>query len=220
VVLDHAKPPRFRVAARAEGVLLSLKRRSLRDVGARAVETRFLVVPEREADRALRAHIGTVQHARQLHDQRRARTVVVGGLAPAYAIHVGADDVHLAGARRADLRAIHLFARAGSARLRVELAQLRIGLRFWIVIHAGGRSDAAQSRTSGAGADLAAGDHRAGRGLLRPRSRRRQLVHVLQPLGLAAEALQPAFDPVDRRTIAIGPLAPVAERGQASDRGL
>src|SRR5204862_207150 len=52
VVLDHAKPPRFRVAARAEGVLLSLKRRSLRDVGARAVETGFLVVPECEADRS------------------------------------------------------------------------------------------------------------------------------------------------------------------------
>src|SRR3989442_10785915 len=72
VVLDHAEPPRLRVAARAGGILLSLERSSLRDVGARAVETGFLVVPEREADRALRAHIGTVQHARQLHDQRRA----------------------------------------------------------------------------------------------------------------------------------------------------
>src|SRR5256712_14202116 len=58
------------------------------------------------------------------------------------------------------------------------------------------------------------------RSLLRPRSRRRRLVHVPQPLGRAAEALQLAFDPVDRRAISIGPLAPIAERGQAPDRGL
>src|SRR5256712_14130452 len=58
------------------------------------------------------------------------------------------------------------------------------------------------------------------RSLLRPRSRRRRLVHVLQPLGRAAEALQLAFDPVDSGAVAIGPLVPVAERGQAPDRGL
>src|SRR6266700_313327 len=201
-------------------MLHSLERRSLRNVGAGAVKARFLVVPERESDRSLCPYIGTVQHARQFHDQGRPRTVVIGGLAPAYAVHVGADDVHLVGPRRADLRANHLFARAGNARLRVELAQLRIGLRFGRVIHARGRCHAAQSRTPGAGPDLAAGDHGAGRvALLRPRSRRR-LVHVIDALGRAAEALQPAFDPVDRCAIAIGPLPPVAECGQTLDRGL
>src|SRR5207247_2817512 len=45
-------------------------------------------------------------------------------------------------------------------------------------------------------------------------------VRVLQPLGRVAEALQLAFDPVDSGAVAIGPLAPVAERGQAPDRGL
>ena len=44
--------------------------------------------------------------------------------------------------------------------------------------------------------------------------RRRRIVDVLDPLGRAAVALELRFDPVDRRAIAIGALAPIAELRQ------
>ncbi len=183
------------------------------------MKARFLVVPEGEPDRSLCPHIGTVQHARQFNDQRCPRAVVVGRLAPAYSVHVGADDVHLVGPRRADFRAINFLARAGSAWLRVELAQLRIGLRFRIVVHARGHRNAADSRASGAGADFPAGDGN-GRAALQSKLRLRRAVLVLDASGIAAEALQLVFDPVDRCAIAIRSLPPIAEFGQAFDRGL
>jgi len=80
---------------------------------------------------------------------------------------VGANDVHFTGPGRADFRANDLFARAGSGRLRVERAKFRIGLRFWIVVHARGHRNAADARASGAGADFPAG-HGNGHAALRP----------------------------------------------------
>src|SRR5439155_11154845 len=219
VVLDHAVPLWLGIPARSRGIFYALECGSLRNVGAGAVETRFLVVPESESDRSLCPHIGTVQHARQLHDQRRPRAVVIDGLAPAYSVHVGADDVHLVGSRRPDLRAIHLFSRAGGAWLGVELTKLRIGLRFGSVVHARRHRNAADSRASGAGADFPTG-HGNGHAALRSPLRLWRVVLVLDAPGVTAEALQLAFDPVDRCAIAIRPLAPIAEFGQSLDRGL
>ena len=115
VVLDHAEPLRLGILARTRRVLLALQRLPLLDVGARAVRAGLLVVPQREADRALGLHVRHAEDARQLHHQRRARSVVVRGFAPAVAVHVRADDVHLVGTGGADLRAVHLFARARSS---------------------------------------------------------------------------------------------------------
>ena len=44
------------------------------------------------------------------------------------AVHVSADDVHFFGMRRADLRAVNLFARSRRRRLRIELTQFRVRL--------------------------------------------------------------------------------------------
>jgi hypothetical protein len=112
VVLDHAQPARFRIAARSLGRLDPLQVLALVDVGIGAVQAGLLVVPQREADAAPGRHAGRVQDARQFHHQRGAGGVVVGRLAIAHAVHVGGDDVHLLGMGAADLGAIDLFARA------------------------------------------------------------------------------------------------------------
>src|SRR4029079_19234302 len=137
VVLDHGQPPRLGVAARPRRVLLALQARTLLDVGARAVEARLLVVPQREAYRPLRLHVGHAEDAGQLHDQGRARAVVVGRLAPAVPVQVGADDVHLLRTGGADLRAVDLLARAVRRGLAVQLAQPGVGLRFGVGVDAG-----------------------------------------------------------------------------------
>jgi len=187
-----------------------------------AVVAGFLVVPEREPDRALRLHAGTTEDAGQLHDQRRTRTIVIRGLAETAPIHVRADDVHFVGARAADFRAIHLFARTGSRRLRVEGAKRGIGLGDGIVI--GGRRPrhAAQSRTARARTEFPAGDFRTGgRSSALLGLWRRYIVGVPDALGVrAAIALELRFDPVDRCPVSVGALLPVAELGQALDGGL
>src|SRR6266487_4654669 len=70
-----------------------------------------------------------------------------------------------------------------------------------------------------AGGEIRAG-HGNGHAALRSPLRLWRVVLVLDAPGVAAEALQLAFDPVDRCAIAIGPLPPIAEFGQALDRGL
>src|SRR5262249_22728307 len=103
VVLNHAEPFGFGIFARAHRVLLALQGATLLDIGARALMAGLFVVPKREADRALRYHVRAVEDARELHHERGARAVVIGGFVPAVAVHVGGDDVHLFGMRGAYL---------------------------------------------------------------------------------------------------------------------
>src|SRR5204863_535026 len=124
-------------------VLGALGRAALLDVSACAVETGLFIVPEGEPDRAIGAHVGRVQHPRQLHDERRARAVVICRLAPPDAVHMRADDVHLLGVRGADLRAVHLLPRARRGGLGVERAYTRVGLLERIAVDAGPRADPA-----------------------------------------------------------------------------
>src|SRR5262249_42398413 len=147
-VLDHPEPARLRIAARSGRLLAALEPRALLDVGARAVEPRLFVVPEREADRALGRHVRHAEDARELHHERRAGAVVVRRLAPAVAVHVRADDVHLLRPRGPDLRAEDLFARPVRRGLLVELTDPRIGLRGRVLVHAGLPLDAAKARAS------------------------------------------------------------------------
>jgi len=73
VVLDHAEPL---------GLLLrALERAALLDVGACAVETGLFIVPQGEPDRAIGADVSAAEDAGQLHDERRARAVVICRLA-------------------------------------------------------------------------------------------------------------------------------------------
>src|SRR5207237_1324273 len=58
--------------------------------------------------------------------------------------HVAADDVHLFGMRRADLRAIHRVARTWRRRLRVQLTERFVRLRHRIGVDAGAPPDAAR----------------------------------------------------------------------------
>src|SRR5690606_39216046 len=95
----------------ARRTLDALERRALLDVGARAVQARLLVVPEREAHGAFRYDVGRGEDAGDLHDERGAGRVVVRGLASAPPIHVRAQDIHLAGHGAADLGRVDLRAR-------------------------------------------------------------------------------------------------------------
>src|SRR5688572_12752322 len=74
-------------------------------------------------------------------------------------IHVRADDVHLAGARGADLGAIHLLARAILRGLAIELAKLLVRLRHRIVVDAGASRHAAITRSAGPAAHFTAGNN-------------------------------------------------------------
>ncbi len=80
---------------------------------------------------------GCSEDADGLHDQRRARTVVIRRLTPADAVPVRPDDVHFLWMRRTDLGAEHLLPIAGSARRRVQRPQRRIGLRRRIAVDPG-----------------------------------------------------------------------------------
>src|SRR2546427_555335 len=75
------------------------------------------------------------------------------------------------------------------------------------------------TRARGGGAVFPA-DHGNWRAARQSKLRLRRVVRVLDASGIAAEALQLAFDPVDRRAIAIRPLPPITEFGQSLDRGL
>ena len=66
--------------------------------------------------------------------QRRPRAVVVRRFAPAMTSHVGADDVHLVGTGRADLRAEDLFARTVHGRLPIERPQRFVRLLLRAVL--------------------------------------------------------------------------------------
>ena len=156
---------------RAGRVLLALQRLALLDVGARGLRSGFLVVPQREADRALGLHVGRAEDARQLHHQRGARAVVVGRLAPAVAVHVAADDVHLFGMRGADLGAEHHLARPRRGRLHVQRAQLFVRLLHRIGVDAGRNPVAARPAAADREAGVGAAASAAGR--------RRRIVDVL-----------------------------------------
>src|SRR5262245_41477966 len=104
------------------------------------------------------------------------------------AVHVRADDVHLVGPGRPDLRAIHLFTRARRRRLLVELSQSLVRLLQGIGVDAGPIADAA--------GPAAAFDSRYGVGIgRRPWRRRRwrRVERVLQTLGRTTVAFQLRF---------------------------
>ena len=84
---------------------------------------------------------GELKNARDLHHERRAGAVVVRSRAEAVAVHVRADDVHLLRMRRADLRAVDLFARPRRVPLRVDATERRVGLEIGIRVDAGPRRD-------------------------------------------------------------------------------
>src|SRR5258708_20728648 len=88
VVLNHPEPFRLRVMARSRRSFLALEVFALLDIRCAAVESRFLVVPKNKSNRTLGLHVRAVQDARELHDQSRARSIVVGGLAPTDPFHV------------------------------------------------------------------------------------------------------------------------------------
>src|SRR5438034_7608678 len=111
----------------------------------------------------------------------------------------------------ADLGAVHLFARARRAGLRVERAQPGVGLPEGIVVDAGAGAHAAVAATARGPAGVAPGARR----------RRGRLIVVLEALNVAA-AVGPelSLDPVHRGAVSVGALAPVAELGEAFDRRL
>ncbi len=216
-MLDHAQPFRLGIAARSGGGFDALQRLALVDIGLRPVQPGLFIVPQHEADGAVGPHIGAAENARQLHHQRRARTVVIGGLAPADAVHMGADDIHLARMGSADLGAPDFLAVARHGRRGVEGAQGRVGLGIGITVDAGGAADAARPRA----ADIEVGrivviGLGGGDAVLRLRT---ELVG--QPFGVgAAVTLQLRLDPVQRVAVALRTLAAVTELGQALDGGL
>ena len=215
VMLDHAEPLRFWILARASRQLLALHRKALLHISARAIEPRLLVVPENEPDRAIGDDIGAAEHASELHHQRRARGVIVRGLAPAMSVHVCTDEVHLLGMRAADFRAVHLLPLARCAGLRIEGAQACVGLTQRIDVHTRARAHAAR-----AAASLFTPDGRCSRRRCAGRTcdRRWWGVGVGDALCVgAAVALELCLDPVHRRPIAIRALTPVTESGQSLD---
>src|ERR1051325_135502 len=70
------------------------------------VSSLFLVLPQNESARSRGCDVETAEAPRDFHHERSSRSVVVRRLAPAMAVHMAADDVHLFGMRRADLREI------------------------------------------------------------------------------------------------------------------
>jgi hypothetical protein len=212
------------------GTLNALQVLALGDVGVRTVEARLFVVEQDEADRALAAEPRLVKDARQFHDDGGPGAVVVRGLPPADAIHVGADDVHLVRELRADLRAVDLIAWRGPwrSRLRVESAQGLVGLQQRIVVHAGARAMAEQgTATLAARSAQATAAHRGRRPSrrcgARPGSGSRSGLGELvgHALGVrAAVAPELSLDPIECFAIAFGALSPIAEPGELLDRGL
>src|SRR5437660_2004196 len=116
----------------------------------------------------------------------------------------------------AHLGAVHLFARARRAGLRVERAQPGVGLPQGIVVDAGAGAHAAVAATARGAARV------AGRsGPFYPGTRWRRLIVVLQAGDVgAAVAPELGLDPAHRGAVPVGALAPVAELGEAFDRRL
>src|SRR5262249_24220744 len=113
--------------------------------------------------------------------------------------------------------------------LRIEGANLRIGLLERIGIDARGPPNAANASTalrrgaaSGAAGTSAARRVATATSRARPAAPRRALrEHVLDALGVcAAVALELRLDPVDRFPISLGALATIAELGETFDRRL
>ena len=203
-----------------------MKRLALLDISARAVEPRLFVVPEREADRALGLYIGRVEDARELHDERGPRAIVIRRFTPTVAIHVGTDDVHLLRMGRSDFGAIDLLARAVRRRLAVELAEHLVRLRHRVVVHARAAAiaeDRASTRPRAVAADAAS----RGRAVRRvelpcrptpPRARRRIEDVVYARGARAANGFELRLDPVDGVAIALRALAAIAELRQTFER--
>src|SRR5262249_8665441 len=109
-----------------------------------------------EADRSLGLHAGIPEDPRELHDQRGARSVVVGGFVVAVPVHVAADDVHLVRVLRADLRDVHLAHGTQDDRPRIERADLLVGLRHRIAVDPGPRAIADDAAAVFAGGETTA----------------------------------------------------------------
>src|SRR6185437_4729965 len=137
VVLYDAEPPGFGILSRAGGIFLALQCLALLDIRLGAVESRLFVVPEDETNRTVGLDVWRAEYARELHDERRAGSVVVRGFAPTDSVHVSAHDVHLIWMRGADLGAVDFLTLSGNTLRRVELAQCQIGLTQRIGIHTG-----------------------------------------------------------------------------------
>ena len=232
-MLHHAEP--FRLGGRALQLL------ALRDVGVGAFESAFLAIPQREPNRHVGGDLRRAEDPRELHDEGRPRSIVVRRLAPADAVHVRADDVHLAAPRRAPLRAIHHVDRAGNDRAPVQLAKFHVGLPLGIVVHAGARAEAFAARaaperilgrpppfaTSGtlAAATSLSGSTSAGAAgalpfdlLVREPARIRRVIRDAPRF--AAVALELGFDPSDPLAIAFRAFTAFAELRQSLDRRL
>src|SRR5258708_18582728 len=159
------------------------------------------------------------------------------------AIHVRADDVHLLGVGRADLRAKNFLSFARRIPLGVDSPQRGVGLEQRVGVDAGSRSrtfdhvagsivaDAVDSFAGRVGASASATASSAARGtpltgdtvhtVGRVVSQLAARVLVDDPLGVgAAVALELRLDPRDRVTVALRSLAPIAELRQAADRRL
>src|SRR6185312_3388513 len=114
VVLYDAEPPGFGILSRAGGIFLALQCLALLDIRLGAVESRLFVVPEDETNRAVGLHVWRAEYTRELHDERRAGSVVVRGFAPTDSVHVSAHDVHLVRMRGADLGAVDFLTLSGN----------------------------------------------------------------------------------------------------------
>jgi len=208
VVLDHGEPLGFGVLAGAGWGFDSLEIFALGDVGCGSVEAGLFVVPEGEANGDVRSDAGGGEDAGQLHDEGGSGAVVVGGFAPADAVHVGSENVHLVRVFAADLGAVDLFAWAGDGGWGVEFAELEVGLLEGVVVDGVGHEDAALVRAAGAYGGIDCGA-RAGAGGGFGRG-----VGVVDALGVGATvALELGFDPVDGGGVAGGALAAVSELG-------
>src|SRR5687767_5846670 len=95
VVLYHSDPVRLRIVSGAWWIFDPLQSLTLCHVGEAAVKSGFFAVPKYEPDGSLCLHIGTAEDSGDLHDERGAGTIVVGGLAIPYPVHVSANDIHL-----------------------------------------------------------------------------------------------------------------------------
>jgi hypothetical protein len=108
----------------------------------------------------------------------------------------------------ADLRIEHHLARSGRRRLRIERAQCFVRLLRRIGVDACRRPNPSGN---------AAARHSAPRAAAASARIRRRIVGVSDALGRTAVALELRFDPIDRRTIAIAALPPIAELSEALD---
>ena len=232
VVLDHPQPLGSGYFPEPAGLSLPSSGSRCSTYARAPFRPRLLVVPQRKADRPVGLDVGAAEDARQLHNEGRARAVVVGGLPPADAVHVPADDVHLVGVGGADLRAVDLLALARHRWRRVEGAQCRVRLRQRVVVDAGARPRAAiDAAPLGAPAPPASGGATARRTGAAPAPPGRlsratspcrwrfPLVRDALDVG-AAVAAELRFDPVHGLAIALGALTTIAELREALDRGL